>query len=92
MRSGGFRFKLRGMSILTVEIPDEAMDALQRAAQSRGQEVAAFVREWAQSVSQTETHPLMALAGITTTDAPDLAARHDFYLAEEIMNTHADEK
>ncbi len=39
-----------------------------------------------------ETHPLMKLAGITESTVPDLADNHDFYLAEEIMNTHADEK
>ena len=80
------------MSILTVELPDETMESLQRAAQSRGQEVEAFVREWAQSVSETPVHPLMKLAGITTSDTPDLARNHDFYLVEEILNTHADEK
>ena len=80
------------MSILTVELPDETMQSLQRAARERGQEVEVFVREWAQSVSEAPVHPLMKLAGITTSDTPDLADRHDYYLAEEMMNTHADEK
>lgn len=41
--------------------------------------------------SETPVHPLMKLAGIVNSDTPDLAERHDFYLAEEGMNTHADE-
>lgn len=80
------------MTILTVEIPDETMKSLQRAAQSHGQEVEAFVREWAHGVSEAPVHPLMKLAGITTSDTPDLARNHDFYLAQEMMNTHDDEK
>lgn len=55
------------------------------------QEVETFVREWAQSVGDAPVHPLMKLAGIFNSDTPDLAERHDFYLAEEAMNTHADE-
>ncbi len=80
------------MSILTVELPDETMESLQRAAQSRGQEVGALVREWAQSVSEThdvEDDPFWRAAGMVTGEAPpDLASNHDSYLAQESLERH----
>ncbi len=80
------------MSILTVELPDAVMENLERAAHARGQAVETFVRDWAQEVSAAPVHPLMKLAGITNSNTPDLATNHDYYLVEEMMNTHADEK
>lgn len=78
------------MSILTVELPDETMESLQRAARARGQEVETLVREWAQTIDRTPEPSLLSWAGIFDSQTPDLAHHHDRYLAEEMTNSHAD--
>ncbi len=86
--------------ILTLEVPDEVFAELEHNAASLGVDVSQYClsrlknghSEDRLTPEEVERHPLMQLAGITESTVPDLAERHDYYLAEEMMNTHDDEK
>ncbi len=86
---------------LTLDVPDEVFAELESGAASLDVDVADYcLRRLRNGTAakpeltpeEVENHPLMKLAGIFNSETPDLAARHDFYLAEEVMNTHDDEK
>ncbi len=86
---------------LTLDVPDDVFAELETGAAELGVDVADYclrrLRNGTHAQAEltpeeVENHPLMKLAGITESTVPDLAARHDFYLAEEMMNTHANEK
>lgn len=72
-----------------VQLPDEQAAALERAARRRGVSKAAVVREALGRLLTPEEHAddqalrrALAAAGSFASGVPDLAERHDDYLAE----------
>ena len=78
---------------LTLDVPDEVFAELESGAASLGVDVADYCLRRLRNGTTVEDDPFWQVAGSIEGDSPvDLADRHDFYLAEEAMNTHADEK
>jgi len=78
--------------IVTLELPDEVFADLQSSAQLLGVEVADLCLSRLQNGARVEDDPFWKLAGAFDSATPDLAERHDFYLAQEMLNRHDDEK
>lgn len=84
--------------ILTLELPEDVFEAARELASQQGEAVNDYclrhLRADIEAEQQRVTnarHPLLQLAGVFDSGTPDLAARHDAYLAAEVMNSHDDE-
>ena len=84
------------MNVLQIELTDEQIAGLRYFAELRGMKVEAVagevLAEEAERLLKLQDDPLMKLAGIAIADVPDLAERHDHYLAEIYADNHEEER
>lgn len=80
--------------ILTLELPEDVFEAARELASQQGEAVNDYCLRHLRADIEAEQrvasqrHPLLQLAGVFDSGTPDLAARHDEYLAAEVMNPH----
>ena len=91
-----------------IELSDEQYAALETYAQRQGRSPDELIRAWVASLveqpqadwadepppteEELREHPILGLAGIFAIGEPGWADRHDEIIAEEALNTHADEE
>jgi len=74
---------------LTLEIPDQIYRPLLKKADKRGKTLDQVLIEWLGDVVKDELDdPLLQLAGAFTSDIKDVGTNHDFYIEQELRNTH----
>ena len=74
---------------LTLEIPDKIYRPLLKKADKRGKTLDQILIEWLGDVVKDELDdPLLQLAGAFTSDIKDVGTNHDFYIGQELRNTH----
>lgn len=68
---------------IKLELPDRLYDALQQQAKQSGKELEDFmVDRLTERTESPEDDALLRLAGVLDSEVPDLADRHDEYLAD----------
>lgn len=74
---------------LTLEIPDQIYQPLQRKADQCGETLDQILIEYLGDIVKDELEdPLLKLAGAFASDVTDSSENHDFYIGEELRNTH----
>jgi hypothetical protein len=70
---------------LTIEIPDDDYQQLQRWAAERGRTPEALAGEWfAEQLHIVLNDPLLRWAGAVDSDVTDVGERHDHYIGEAL--------
>ncbi len=73
-------------SVITLELPDEVYQGLQKIAKQAGQTPEALARDWvAAEVKSIENDPLLRLSGTIDSDISDVADRHDYYIGKSLL-------
>jgi hypothetical protein len=74
---------------LTLEIPDQIYRPLLKKADKHGKTLDQILIEWLGDVVKDELDdPLLQLAGAFSSDIKDIGTNHDFYIGQELRNTH----
>ena len=74
---------------LTLEIPDQIYRPLQKKAKKRGEPLDQILIEWlGEAVKDELDDPLLQLAGAFSSHIKDIGINHDFYIGQELRNTH----
>ena len=74
---------------LTLEIPDQIYRPLLKKADKRGKTLDQILIELLGDVVKDELDdPLLQLAGTFSSGIKDFSANHDFYIGQELRNTH----
>ena len=74
---------------LTLEIPDQIYRPLLKKADKRGKTLDQILIEWLGELVKDELDdPLLQLAGAFSSDITDIGTNHDFYIGQELRNTH----
>ena len=74
---------------LTLEIPDKIYRHLLKKADKCGKTLDQILIEWLGDVVKDELYdPLLQLAGAFSSDIEDIGTNHDFYIGQELRNTH----
>ncbi|KXB09010.1 hypothetical protein AKJ60_01235 [candidate division MSBL1 archaeon SCGC-AAA385M11] len=74
---------------LTLEIPDQIYQPLQRKADQCGKTLDQILIECLGDIVKDELDdPLLKLAGAFASDITDSSGNHDFYIGQELRNNH----
>lgn len=72
---------------LTLEVPDELYAALEEMAAEQKRSAEQVGAEWlSATIGRLANDPLLKLAGCFESGIPDLADRHDHYIAEHLAD------
>ena len=78
---------------LTLEIPDEAYRILTSIAFREGKTPEEMGARWlATTIERLQTDPVEQYIGAFSSDVPDWAERHDFYLGEGLLKQMSGDK
>ena len=74
---------------LTLEIPDQIYRPLLKKADKRGKTLNQILIEWlGEAVKDELDDPLLQLSGAFASDITVIGENHDFYIGQELRNTH----
>ncbi len=72
---------------LSLEIPDQLYETLKRLAEKGGRSAEDLGAAWLRlTIERVNSDPIMKLAGALQSGVPDLAERHDAYIAEHLLD------